>query len=74
MGYLILISDMPLPRVYTEISVFYTPSLCCLHILNYLRILLDSMKKYWFAHNQFKIKIWAAFLSFYGPFSELQAL
>ena len=38
--------DMPLLRVSTEISVFYTPSLCCLCILNYLRILLISLKKY----------------------------
>ena len=40
------ITDMPLLRVHTEISVFYTPSLCCLRILNYLRILLISLKKY----------------------------
>ena len=39
-------ADMPLLRVNTEISVFYTPSLCCLRILNYLRILLISLKKY----------------------------
>ena len=38
--------DMPLLRVNTEISVFYTPSLCCLRILNYLRILLISLQKY----------------------------
>ena len=48
-------ADMPLLRVNTEISVFYTPSLCCLRILNYLRILLISLKKYQFAQNQFKI-------------------
>ena len=39
-------TDMPLLRVNTEISVFYTPSLCCLCIVNYLRILLISLKKY----------------------------
>ena len=39
-------ADMPLLCVSTEISVFYTPSLCCLRILNYLRILLISLKKY----------------------------
>ena len=67
-------TDMPLLRVDTEISVFYTPSLCCLSILNYLRILLISLKKYYFAQNQFKINFQEGLVSIYGPFSGLQAL
>ena len=67
-------SDMPLLRVNMEISVFYTPSLCCLRTLNYLRILLISLKKYLFAQNQFKINFQEGLVSIYGPFSGLQAL
>ena len=68
-------TDMPLLRVNTKISVFYTPSLCCLRILSYLRILLISMKNINLRKkNQFKINFQEGLVSIYGPFSGLQAL
>ena len=58
------VTDMPLLRVYTEISVFFTPSLCWLRISNNLIIFSEK----WL--TSIKSAFQGAFVLIHGPFWE----
>ena len=66
-------ADMPLLCVYTEISVFFTPSLCWLRISNNLRVLIIFSEK-WLTNVSIKSAFQGAFVLIHGPFWEFCVL